>query len=415
MDFSKKIKLNGEDLSANGVMIKMLVLKDWFFDMVPRLEIVLTDSNDVLFNVLPIQDDSIIELEINKNVSTDKQEASTPMKFNVLDWESIPIITGQESGHIHSITGYLNVSDLFHPKVTKSFKEMNSSKVLEKIASSLGIKYVKNIKEDPNDLMSWLQVGQNNHDMIKYVNEKSFFTNDDTSLVYVNTDGELVYTTLKTECEKEVAFVGKMGQEKQDSDEETSFNDVKSKTGDKKDIPTFFYSYATNKTLGSRNKMSTYRVESTYYDGEKEVSSFPGESNGDKLLNSLSQRNKHNVKHEVASYDFGILNGGDNFTEGVHKEFFDSQVRHDYTMLNFFKNSVTLKIKGNSLIKKYDVINLVTHNSVDNELNEIHSGKYLVGGIIHTLGDETEYSVQLVLYRSGINKPSYDAENLVLE
>ena len=140
MDFSKKIKLNGEDLSENGVMIKMLVLKDWFFDMVPRLEIVLTDSNDVLFNVLPIQDDSIIELEINKNVSTDKQEASTPMKFNVLDWESIPIITGQESGHIHSITGYLNVSDLFHPKVTKSFKEMNSSKVLEKIASSLGIK-----------------------------------------------------------------------------------------------------------------------------------------------------------------------------------------------------------------------------------------------------------------------------------
>ena len=143
--------------------------------------------------------------------------------------------------------------------------------------------------------------------------------------------------------------------------------------------------------------------------------SFPGESNGDKLLNNLSQRNKHNTEHEVASYDFGILNGGDNFTEGVHKEFYDSQVRHDYTMLNFFKNSVTLKIKGNSSIKKYDVIDLVTHNSVDNELNEIHSGKYLVGGIIHTLGDETEYSVQLVLYRSGINKPSSDAENLVLE
>lgn len=415
MDFSRSIKLNGNDLSEDGVMVKLLVFKDWFFDMVPRLEIVLTDSNDVLFNVHPIQDDSIIELEMNKNVNTDKQEDPIPMKFNVLDWESKPITTGQDSGHVHSITGYLNVSDLFHPIVTKSFKEKNSGEVLKEIAGSLGLDYVKKINTEPSDSMTWLQIGQSNHDMIKYVNNRSFFSDDDTSLSYVNLNNELIFTTLKTECEKEVAFVGKMGQQQKD-DVQDNFNDVNSTTGDKKDIPTFFYAFAENKTLASRNKLGGYGTKSTYYNGTQvNQSSFPGNGNGDKLLNSLPQSNKNNVGQEVKHYEFGILNGGDQFTEGIHKEFFDSQVRHEYTMLNFFKTSVTLKIKGNSLVKKYDIVDLVIYNSVDQEINEVHSGKYLVGGIIHTLGDETEYSVQLVLYRSGINKPSYDAENLLLD
>ena len=415
MDFSRSIKFNGNDLSEDGVMVKLLVFKDWFFDMVPRLEITLTDSNDVLFNVHPIQDDSIIELEMNKNVNTDKQEDPTPMKFNVLDWESKPIITGQDSGHVHLITGYLNVSDLFHPIVTKSFKEKNSGDVLKEIAGSLGLGYVKKINTEPSDLMTWLQIGQSNHDMIKYVNNRSFFSDDDTSLSYVNLNNELIFTTLKTECEKEVAFVGKMGQQQKD-DVQDNFNDANSTTGDKKDIPTFFYAFAENKTLASRNKLGGYGTKSTYYNGTQvNQSSFPGDGNGDKLLNSLPQSNKNNVGQEVKHYEFGILNGGDQFTEGIHKEFFDSQVRHEYTMLNFFKTSVTLKIKGNSLVKKYDIVDLVIYNSVDQEMNEVHSGKYLVGGVIHTLGDETEYSVQLVLYRSGINKPSYDAENLLLD
>ncbi len=405
MDFSRSIKLNGNDLSEDGIMMKMLVIKDWFFDMVPRLEIVLTDSNDVLFNTYPIQDDSIIELEMNKNVDPDKQEDPIIIKFNVLDWSSMPMITGQDSGHVHEITGYLNVSDLFHPIVTKSFKEKTSGGVLKEIAGSLGLDYVKTIDTEPSDTMTWLQIGQNNHDMIKYVNNRSFFSDDDTSLTYVNLKNELIFTTLKTECEKEVAFVGKMGQQQQD-DVQNNFNDVNSTTGDKKDIPTFFYSFATNKTLASRNKMGGYGTKSTYYDGKDEQANFPGNGNGDKLLNNLSQKNKNNVGQEVKHYEFGILNGGDQFSEGIHKEFFDSQVRHEYTISNFFKTSVIVKIKGNSLIKKYDIVDLVTHSSVDQEMNEPHSGKYIVGGIIHTLGDETEYSVQLVLYRSGINKPS---------
>jgi|TARA_R110001592_G_scaffold65278_1_gene200450 hypothetical protein len=415
MEFSRKIKLNGYDIHEEGIVLKMLVIKDWFFDMVPRVEITLTDSKDVLYNLFPIQDDGIIEFEINKNVQEDKKKNPLIVTFNILDWESSPIIIGTNEGHNHAITGYMNVFDLFHPNVTKSFKEKTSGDVVKDIANTLGITYTKKFKDETSDKMNWLQIGQNNHDMLKYVNERSYITDDDTTLIYVNIEGELVYTTLKTECEKEVSFVGQMDQEKQADNSQTNFDDETLGTGENKDKPVFYFSSTFNKTLGSHNKMATYASKSTYYDGTLEAFDFPGIGNGDKLLNSLSQRNLNNVNHEVTHFEFGILNGGDNFTEGVHNEFFHSQVRHEYTMLNFFKNSLTLKIKGNNLIKKYDVVDIIIKEPLTNEINEVHSGKYLVGGVIHTLGDDVKFETTLFLYRSGINKPSLDAENLLLD
>ena len=415
MEFSRKIKLNGYDIHTEGIVLTMLVIKDWFFDIVPRVEITLTDSKDVLYSIFPFQDDGIIEFELNKNVLPDDQKDPLIIKFNILDWESSPIIAGTDDGHIHGITGYLNVPALFNPNISKSFRSKTSSGVIEDIANTLGLAYTKKFESQTADVMNWLQVGQTNHDMLKYVNERSYIAEDDTTLIYVNVDGELVHTTLKTECAKEVAFIGILSQKQQDSNKQTNFDDIVAEIGKNKGKPIFFFSTSSNKTLGSHNKMVAYGAKSTYYDGNIDTQSFPGMGNGDKLLNNLSQRNKNNVGQEVAQYEFGILNGGDNFSEGVHRDFFDSQVRHEYTMSNFFKNSMTLKIKGNNLIKKYDVIDIVITDSLTYEINEAQSGKYLVGSVIHTLGDDVKFDTILFLYRSGINKPPQTEVDFELE
>jgi len=74
IDFNSSIKINGFDIAADGIVIKMLVIKNWFFDVVPRLEMVLNDPNDVLFNLYPIQDDSVFEIEINNNSNPNQQK-----------------------------------------------------------------------------------------------------------------------------------------------------------------------------------------------------------------------------------------------------------------------------------------------------------------------------------------------------
>jgi len=415
IDFNSSIKINGFDIAADGIVIKMLVIKNWFFDVVPRLEMVLNDPNDVLFNLYPIQDDSEFEIEINKNSNPDKQKETKILKFSVLDWESGSIISGLNGGHAHAITGYLKVDNLFFPNVTKSFKQKSSSEVIEEITNDLGLTYVKNFSNNTRDVMNWLQVGKNNHDMLNYVNERSFLSEDDTTLLFVNLDNELIHTSLKTETEKEVAYIGKLSQTEQGSDSQENFDDVIETNGELKDTPIFYYGAISNRTFGSRNKFLTYNTKTTYYDGSNHIENDVGNGNGDKLLNKLSQRNKDNIDKEVAQFEFGILNGGENFSQGVHSEFYNSQVRHKYTIMNFFKNQVNVKIKGNSLIKLMDIVELKIKASSDRMINETHSGKYIVGGIIHTLGEETEYSVELVLYRSGINKPSFDSENLVVE
>ena len=415
IDFNSSIKINGFDIAADGIVIKMLVIKNWFFDVVPRLEMVLNDPNDVLFNLYPIQDDSEFEIEINKNSNPDKQKETKILKFSVLDWESGSIISGLNGGHAHAITGYLKVDNLFFPNVTKSFKQKSSSEVIEEITNDLGLTYVKNFSNNTRDVMNWLQVGKNNHDMLNYVNERSFLSEDDTTLLFVNLDNELIHTSLKTETEKEVAYIGKLSQTEQGSDSQENFDDVIETNGELKDTPIFYYGAISNRTFGSRNKFLTYNTKTTYYDGSNHIENDVGNGNGDKLLNKLSQRNKDNIDKEVAQFEFGILNGGENFSQGVHSEFYNSQVRHKYTIMNFFKNQVNVKIKGNSLIKLMDIVELKINASSDRMINETHSGKYIVGGIIHTLGEETEYSVELVLYRSGINKPSFDSENLVVE
>mgnify|MGYP003656733013 FL=1 len=162
------------------------------------------------------------------------------------------------------------------------------------------------------------------------------------------------------------------------------------------------------------NRFDTYATKMSMYGGDGKNKERVIHSFGEKLLTKYSQRSKNNAGKEVSSIEFGILNGGDFFRDGIHNDFFDAQVQYRYTLLNFFKNQVILKAKGNNLVKLWDVIDLVITKSETMQLNETVSGKYVVGGLIHILGEDSEYQTQIVLYRSGINGSELDDE-IILE
>lgn len=407
LDFAKTIIINKVDIAEAGVMLKQILIKNWFFDMVPRLELVISDTKDFFNAKSPLNDSTEIEIIFQKNKDSEKQTKNKVLTFSILNWEIVPLSLGGVAGHSYLINAYLKVDGLFFPKKTRSFGKKSGGEVIAEIASELGLDYNKKFDKDTNDSMKWLQVSQSNHDMLRYINKKTYLNDDDTTLIYVNFDGELVHTSLKTETESEVSFKGYQSQERQADGINENFKDaIKQKSG-KKDIPTFYYSYALNKTYAHRNKLLTYKTKATYYNGSEPVEVIPADGIGDKLLNKLSQRSKENIDSGVASFGFGILNGGDNFSEGVHPEFFTSEVRNNYTMMNFFKNEYTLKIKGNDEIKLMDIVDIHQIDSLSLDQNVVTSGKYLVGGIVHILEEEAEYSVLLILYRSGINTPEY--------
>ena len=68
-----------------------------------------------------------MEIEINKNKNPDNQKETKILKFSILDWETIPLMIGQESGHVHSLTGYLKVWKIIFSDNEELVKEIEKA------------------------------------------------------------------------------------------------------------------------------------------------------------------------------------------------------------------------------------------------------------------------------------------------
>jgi hypothetical protein len=68
---------------------------------------------------------------------------------------------------------------------------------------------------------------------------------------------------------------------------------------------------------------------------------------------------------------------------------------------------VVIQIDSECDVKLFDKINLVIPSLVSEEFNEVYSGMYLVGGIIHNVCINGIYKKMLSLHRNGMNKSEF--------
>ena len=379
-NFYCSLKINGYDINYNNII--SLVIREWVYDTLPRLELKLMDEGTLL-EVLPLSDDDIVTVEIAKDITDDVNRLN--MSFDIVDHQYDNM--GDNKGLVVYITGILSTTNIFENK-TRAFSNKKSIEIFQTIANENNLKLVNPHNISPNDSMIWYQSNQQTYEFIKYVRKRMNIT-DDVGLVYCNSKNEFVVTSLNSEINKHSDLNAKY-----DTDQ---FGKARPTDSDDKTI--YFSSYALKNIFGRTGYELGYGVSYSWYDG-KDVVNKNYTTQPDKTTDNYFANHKYS-NQIVENITYGIHNN-------VYQEYFDVISRYEYMLKNFFSMSLLMNCDSIVPINLCDKINVSLPSrfgSHKTQNNDAYSGEYIVGGIIHQISKRGVYVKQLSLHRNGYNNP----------
>jgi hypothetical protein len=148
---------------------------------------------------------------------------------------------------------------------------------------------------------------------------------------------------------------------------------------------------------GLYNKKSSYGLEVDYYDLKKEKNV---KFNTFNKMTKLSFIDKDYYKKSV----YNILGGTYNDLNLYSEHYFESLIRNIYLVDNFFANSVAIQVNAGEDIILFDNYRLSLPSIVSETQNDVFSGDYLVGGIVHHISTNGIYKKMVSLHRNGMNQ-----------
>ncbi len=374
-NFYCTLSIDGNKLIPKNII--NCIIREWIFDVLPRIEISLFDDG-YLTEVFPIKDDSVLSISFGVNPDDPNIKSA---EFNIVD-KVIDNTQGNKS-QIVSITGILKTNNCFFPIKTRSFKNQTSIQVLEKIGKEIGLKINKNPNIQTTDLMTWLQIGCNNFEFIKHVLKRSYIR-DDILFGYADINSNFNLNSFISS----INWISKTARYNVQNFTEYNFKDDLDKT-------TIWYkSFNTVNYTNTFNRNFGYGMKGTYYDFDK-ANNIELSKNLFPLTEfSYNEHQKETVKNE----QFPI------YTKNIFKDYYKAISQNKY-LKGFFNYSVLLDINALTDVKLFDKVDLIIESLMTTERDEVNSGEYIVGGIIHSFGASTLYRKQLSLHRNGYNTP----------
>ena len=192
VNFYCNLKIKGKQIITSNIV--SLSIKEWIFDIVPRIELIINDDG-MLTEVYPIQDGDQIMVELKKR----SDKTSINMAFSILSYTA-GSMRGNKFMQI-MIVGAMTVKNFYSPVQYRSFHNLSSKSVFQQILSAEGGVPVS-APVSTTDTMTWLQTASN-MEFCKHVLRRSYVAND-CMFLYADTTGTFNYTSLKTELEKEI-------------------------------------------------------------------------------------------------------------------------------------------------------------------------------------------------------------------
>jgi hypothetical protein len=225
--------------------------------------------------------------------------------------------------------------------------------------------------------------------MIVHVMERSFKSND-AVFCYCDVYKNLNMTSLNTELDKDAI---------------NARYDITNYTKDKfentEDENTIWFNYYDYCNLsGFYNKTNNYGVEYTYYNLEEMIS--------EAITQDISLLAEKTFKD--SDYINIVNNYNSILQNNVYDDYTKAMIQNDYFKKNFFCFNMTININPLGNVKLFDVLNVLIPsmpNYVGNEINDIHSGKYAIGGIVYSVGRNNIFQKQCVLFRDGMNDAKF--------
>lgn len=369
------LKINDIQIPMNNIQV--LVVREWIFDVFPRMELIFSD----VFNIIEIKPIKRFD-KVSLTMSYDNlSKANVKLDFVVttVDFESLAAGIPVKVVQVNAIACPKEALVDFR---TASYSKTISSEVLSSIYSRNNFK-LNRFVEKTNDNMSWLQCSQNDLNFIKHVCDRAYKADDDLLYTYVDRKGFANYISLKdsTSTNKTVKF------------EHT-------------DVPMSF------KESSEINYFGNYKIRD--YSGI--VSSDPDNYDSIVSYDESGEATQENFYENASSLNFLIDNPFVTRTDSVYvnNEFvprgYDNTYqnyqlnisRKSYLEKMFFSTMISFSTVPNYEIELGDVgeINIPVAKAKAGQKSTNYSGKYLLGGMIHQLVGTNTYQTQYAMFRN---------------
>ena len=401
------IKLSIKDVEVPSAAIVDIVLREWIFDVLPRLEIMISDNGRYI-DQFPLEDNDKIVIELNHFIF---EEAPIKAQFKLHDYEIINSAPGKSQQALIKITALLDNNFLDFPIHNRSFSRKNSSEVFNDIFQEtkitnkqLGLRKFES-RVTPNDEMTWLQINQNNLQFLQHVLNRSYVNDNDTPFLYTNRNGTLVYTTLRTELKKkqqetprmiyniEASILNSKNYSKEDLEEK--LEEEKENEGNNQ---LYFYNWRYKNFAGCKNKTNSYGRRFSYYDLTNSLMQEIKTDDHELSIHSLKEEDK--IGKITRQDDYGILD-----TSNVHDKYMLAKTQNQYLKENFFSSYLLVYTRPSNNLNLFDRVNVEVDSllPIESVRDEVHSGQYIVGGIIHQASKDSIYNNIVILFRNGLD------------
>ena len=401
------ITLSINDVDVPSASVIDIILREWIFDPIVRLELMISD-NGRFIDMFPLQDNDKIKIELNHFIF---EEAPIKAQFKMQDYEILNSAPGKSQQALLKITALLDNNFLTYPIHNRSFSNMNSREVFESIfnetksnSKTAGLRKFES-RIDPKDDMNWLQINQNNLQFIKYVLDRSYTNDNDTPFLYTNRSGTMVYTSLRTELKKKNQEIPRMiynieasmlnSKNYSQSDLEELLEEEKENEGNNQ---LFFYNWRYKNFSGGQNKMNSYGRQLSYYDLTDGL--VQNITTDDHELSIHSLKEKDSIGKITRRDNYGILD-----VDNVHLNYMLAQTQNKYLKDNFFSSYFLAYTRPSNNLKLFDRVSVEVDSllPIESARDEVHSGQYIVGGIIHQASKDSIYNNIVILFRNGLD------------
>lgn len=186
-DFNKSNKEKYGSISPfieiNGQLVFFDTIEQFILDetgFIPTVSLIFTDTRGVFSSAGFPKDDIIMSVYIKTQNERFKPIRSDFLITSIKTVSSIDNFFPSAVGITYIVKGELNVPKLYN-NVSKSYRNLTSKEVLNKIADELELGFAEN-ESSPSDKMTWINHNNNYIDFIKHViqhayqDDDSFFT-----------------------------------------------------------------------------------------------------------------------------------------------------------------------------------------------------------------------------------------------
>ena len=369
------LKINEVQIPMNN--IQALVVREWVFDVFPRMELMFND----VFNLIEISPVKRFD-KISLTMSYDKNsKANVKLDFIVMtvDFESMSAGIPVKLIQINALACPKEALINFR---TSSYQKSISSEVLSNVYSRNKFELNKFV-EKTNDNMTWLQCSQNDLNFVKHVCMRSFKSDDDLLYTYVDRKGFANYISVKdsSSTNKVVKF---------------EHTDVPMPTKEDNDI-NYFGNYKIRDFSGVVASDSENYDSIVSYDDN-------GEPTQEDFYENSSKMNFLTDNPFVTREDSGYVNN-EFVPRGYDNTFQNYQLnlsRREYLEKMFFSTMLTFSTVPNYDVQLSDIcdVTIPVAKAKPGQKSTNYSGKYFLGGMIHQLVGTNTYQTQYALFRN---------------